>query len=169
MFMKVPVPSASVITNVPPPDFCSILQNLHFGVFTLIPEYPMRYCCFTASAEGGNRGGGRVQALIGEETGEKSRCGKQNAGGIKTGGGGGTWDPIPTKEVDETLLCRAANGGRVRFKGMFALVGGPPPLRVSDGLTTCWAYHLHGGFSSNYDRKWDHCPSTAEDLGPWQE
>ena len=88
MVTKVPVPSASGITNVPPPNFFSILQNLRFGVFTLLPEYPLRYCCFTASAGGRNHGGGRVQALIGEETGEKSRCGKQNAGGIKTGGGG---------------------------------------------------------------------------------
>ena len=28
MVMKVPFPSASGITNVPPPDLCSILQNL---------------------------------------------------------------------------------------------------------------------------------------------
>ena len=28
MVTKVPVPSALGITNVPPPDFCSILQNL---------------------------------------------------------------------------------------------------------------------------------------------
>ena len=64
--------------------------------------------------------------------------------GIKTGGGGGTWDPIPTKEVDKTLLCGAANGYIVRFKSMFALVGGPPPLRASDGLETFWAYHSQG-------------------------
>ena len=38
MVTKVPVPSASGITNVPHPDFCIILQNLRFGVFTLIPE-----------------------------------------------------------------------------------------------------------------------------------
>ena len=38
MVTKVPVPLASGITNVPPPDFCSILQNLCFGVFTLLPE-----------------------------------------------------------------------------------------------------------------------------------
>ena len=43
MVTKVPVPSASVIINVPPPDFCSILQNLRFGVFALLPEYPLRY------------------------------------------------------------------------------------------------------------------------------
>ena len=42
MVTKVPVTLASGITNVPPPDFCSILQNLHFGVFTLLPEYPLR-------------------------------------------------------------------------------------------------------------------------------
>ena len=42
MFMKVPVLLASGITNVPPPDFCSILKNLRFGVFTLLPEYPLR-------------------------------------------------------------------------------------------------------------------------------
>ena len=79
--------------------------------------------------------------MIGEETGEKPRRGKLKAAGIKTGGGGGTWDPIHTKEVDETLLCGAANGDRVRVKSMFALVGGPPPLRASVGLATCWAYH----------------------------
>ena len=37
MVTRVPVPSASGITNVPPPNFCSILQNLRFGVFTLLP------------------------------------------------------------------------------------------------------------------------------------
>ena len=95
----------------PPPDFCSILQNLRFGVFTLLPEYPLRYCQFTATAGGGNRGGGGVQTMKGEETGENPRRGKQ-AGG-KAGGGEGTWDPIPAKEVDKTLLCGAVNGDRV--------------------------------------------------------
>ena len=38
MATKVPVPLASGITNVPPPDFCSFLQNLRFGVFILLPE-----------------------------------------------------------------------------------------------------------------------------------
>ena len=74
--------------------------------------------------------------MIGEETVERPCRGKIKAAGIKTGGGGGTWDPIPTKEVDETLLCGAANGYRVRVKSMFALVGGPPPFRESDGLAT---------------------------------
>ena len=169
MVTKVPVPLASGITNVPPPDFCSILQNMCFGVFTLLPEYLLRYCRFTASAGGGNCGGGGGQALIGEEIGDKPRRGKLKAAGIKTGGGGGTRDHIPTKEVDETLLCRAANGDRVRVKSMFALVGGPPPLRASDGLATFWTYHSQGGCSSNCDRKWEHCPSAAEDLGPWRE
>ena len=50
MVIKVPVPLASGITNVPPPNFSSILQNLRFGVFTLLPEYPLRYCRFTALA-----------------------------------------------------------------------------------------------------------------------
>ena len=98
-----------------------------------------------ASVRGGNRRGGRDQALLGEETVERPHRKKIKAAGIKTGGGGGTWDPIPTKEVDKTLLCRAANGDRVRVKSMFALVGGPPPLRASDGLATCWAYHSQGG------------------------
>ena len=102
MVTKVPVSSASGITNVPPPEFCSILQNLRFGVFTLLPEYPLRYCRFTATAGGGNCGGGGVQTMKGEETGEKTRHGKQ-AGG-KAVGGEGTWDPIPVKEVDKTLL-----------------------------------------------------------------
>ena len=50
MVTKVPVPLASGITNVPPPNFYSILQNLRFDVFTLLPEYPLRYCRFTESA-----------------------------------------------------------------------------------------------------------------------
>ena len=119
----------------------------------------------TASVGGGNRGGGVDQALIGEETVERPRRGKIKAAGSKTGGGGGTWEPIPTKEVDKILLCGAANGDRVRVKSMFALVSGPPPLRAPNGLATCWAYHSQGGCSSNCDRKWDHCPSAAEDLG----
>ena len=46
---KVLVTSASGITNAPPLDFCSILQNLLFGVFTLLSEYPLRYCQMTAN------------------------------------------------------------------------------------------------------------------------
>ena len=145
MVTKVPVPLVSGITNVPPTEFCSIQQNLRFGVFTLIIEYPLRYCRMTASVGGGNRGGGVEQALIGEETVERPHCEKIKAAGSKKGGGGGTWEPIPTKEVDDTLLCRAANRDRVRVKSMFALVGVPPPLRASDGLATFWAYHSQGG------------------------
>ena len=89
--------------------------------------------------------------------------------GSKTGGGRGTWEPILSREVDDTLLCGAANGDRVRLNSMFALVGGPPPLRASDALANCWDYHLQGGCSSNCDRKWDHCPSAAEDIGPRRE
>ena len=75
-----------------------------------------------------------------EETVEKPRHRKsKTTEGIKTRGRGGTWEPIPSWEVDETLLCRAVNGDRVRVK--FAMVGSPLPLRVSDGLATCWAYH----------------------------
>ena len=71
---------------------------------------------------------------------EKPRRGEiKTAAGIKTEGGGGTWEPIPSREVDETLLCGASNGDHVRVKIMFALVGGPPPLRASYGLATCWA------------------------------
>ena len=98
-------------------------------------------------------GGGGDQALIGEEIVESPRRGNIKAAGSKTEGGGGMWDPIPTKEVDKTLLCGAANGYRVRVKNMFALVGGPPPLPASDGLVTCWSYHSQGGCSSNCDRK----------------
>ena len=54
-----------------------------------------------------------------EEIGEKPRRGKQ-AGG-KAGGEEGKWDPIPTKEVDETLLCGAANGDRIRVKKILHL------------------------------------------------
>ena len=64
---------------------------------------------------------------------------------------------------------RAANRDRVRVKSMLALVGVPPPFRASYGLETCWAYHSQGGCISNYDRKWDHCPSTAEYIGPRRE
>ena len=84
--------------NVPPPEFCSIPQNLRFGVFTLLTKYPLRYCRFTASAGGGNCGGVGVQTMKGEETGDKPRRGKQ--AGRKAGGGEGTQDPIPSKEVD---------------------------------------------------------------------
>ena len=87
MVTKVLVPLVLGITNVPPLYFCSILQNLRFGVFTLLPEYPLRYCRFMAVAGGGNHGGGGVQALKREETGEKPRRGKLNAE-IKTGGRG---------------------------------------------------------------------------------
>ena len=81
------------------------------------------------------------------------RMKSKTVAGIKTGGGGGTWEPILSREVDETLLCGASDRDRIRVKSMFALVGGPPPLRASDGLATCWAYHLQGGCSSNCDRK----------------
>ena len=147
MVTKIPVSSASGITNVPPPDFCTILQNLCFGVFTMLPEYPLR-CCWMSTAKigGGARRGGGDDALSGEETVEKLRHRKKKTpAGEKTGGVGETWYPTPSREVEETLLCGAANGDRIRVKRMFALVGGPPPLRVSDGLATCWAYHLQGG------------------------
>ena len=128
--------------NVPPPDFCSILQNLCFGMFNLLPEYPLRYCLIMAKVRGGARGGGGDYGLSGEETVEKPRRGKsKTTAGIKTGGGEGTREPILSREVDETLLCRAANGDRVRVKSMFALVSGPLPLRASDGLATFWTYH----------------------------
>ena len=94
----------------------------------------------------GARGGGVDYGLIGEETVDNPRRGKlKSTAGSKTGGGGGTWEPIPSKELDDKLLCRAAHGDRFRVKSMFALVGGPPPLRASDGLSTCWAYHSQGG------------------------
>ena len=64
MVTKVPVPLASGIMNVPPPDFCSILQNLRFGVFTLLPEYPLRYYRMTVTVGGGAHGGGRDYGLI---------------------------------------------------------------------------------------------------------
>ena len=124
----------------------------------------------TAEVGGGARGVGRDYGSIGEETAEKPRCEKSKMTvWIKTGGGGGTWEPIPSRDVDNTLLCGAANGDCVRVKSMFALVSGPPPLRASDGLANCWAYHLQGGCSSNCNRKWDHCPSAAEDIGRRRE
>ena len=58
MVTKISVPLASGITNIPPYDFYTILQNLRFGVFTMLPEYPLRY--FWGSTEkmgGGARGG----------------------------------------------------------------------------------------------------------------
>ena len=69
MVTTVPIPSASGIMNGPPPDFCRILQNLRFGVFTLLPKYPLRFYRFTASSGGGNCGGGGVQTMKGEERG----------------------------------------------------------------------------------------------------
>ena len=99
-----------------------------------------------AKVRGGDRGRGGDYGSSGEETVENPRRGKsKTTAGINTRGGGGTWETIPSKEVDETLLCRAANGDRVRVKSMFALVGGPLPLRASDGLATCWDYHFQGG------------------------
>ena len=170
MVTKIPVPSASVITNVPPPDLCSILQNLCFGVFTLLPEYPLRCFRMTAKVRGGACGGGRDYDSSGEDTVEKTRRGKsKTTAGNKTGGRGRTREHVPSREIDKTLLCGAANGDRVRVKSMFTLVGGPLPLRASDGLATCWAYHLQGKCSLNCDRKWDHCPSAAEDIGPRRE
>ena len=56
--------------------FCSILKNLCFGVFTLLPEYPLRYCRMKAAVGGGARGGGGDYGLIGEETVDKPRCRK---------------------------------------------------------------------------------------------
>ena len=138
MVTKVPVPVASGITNVHPPDFCRILQKLRFGVFTLLPEYPLRYCRMTATVWGRAHEGGVDYGLIGEKKVEKPCRGKLKlAAGSKTGGGGRTWEPIPSKEVYDTLLCGAANRDRVWVKSMFALVGSTPPLRASDGLATC--------------------------------
>ena len=92
----------------------------------------------TAKVGGGARGGGGDYGSIGEETVEKPRGEKSKTTAvINTGGRGGIWEPIPTREVDETLLCGATKGDRVRVKSMFALVSGPPPLSVSDGLSTC--------------------------------
>ena len=100
----------------------------------------------TATVGGGASGGGKNYGLMGEEMVVNPRRGKsKTTAGIKTGGGGGTWEPIPSREVDDTLLCGAANGDRVWVKIMFALVGGPPLLRTADGLATCWAYHSQGG------------------------
>ena len=77
--------------NVPPPNFCSILQNLRFGVFTLLPEYPLSYFRMTATVGGGARREGVDYGLVGEEKVEKPRCGKMKLTEVsKTGGGGGT-------------------------------------------------------------------------------
>ena len=84
MVTKVPIPLASEIMNVPPPDFYSILQDLRFGMFTLLPEYPLRYCRTTAMVGGGACGGGGDYGLIGEETVEKPQRGKsKTTAGIK--------------------------------------------------------------------------------------
>ena len=106
MVTKIPVPSASGITNVPPPYFCTILHNLHFRVFTMLPEYPLQYCRMSkANIEGGVRRGGGDDASSGEETVENPRCRKKKTPtGENTGGGGGTLYPIPSREVDQTLL-----------------------------------------------------------------
>ena len=71
--------------------------------------------------------------------------------------------------MDETILCGAANGDRVQVKSMFVLVGAPPPLRASDGLALAGPTTRRGGCSLNYDRKWDHCTSAAEEIDPRQE
>ena len=42
----------------------------------------------------------------------------------------------------------------------------PPRVRWSSNFL---GLPLAGGCSSNCDRKWDHCPSAAEDLGPRRE
>ena len=170
MVTKVPVPSASRITNVPPPNFCSIPPKIRFGQFTLLLEYPLRYSRMTLTVGGGACRGGRDYDSSGEDTVEKTRRGKsKTTAGNKTGGRGRTREHVPSREIDKTLLCGAANGDRVRVKSMFTLVGGPLPLRASDGLATCWDYHFQGGCSSKCDRKWDHCPSAAEYLGPRRE
>ena len=175
MVTKIQVPSASGITKVPPPDFCIILQNIRFGVFTMLPEYPLRYCRPSTVTKGksvGGGGGGAYESSCEEAPAQSTRRTKKKPGtpaGQPTGGGAGMWNPAPAGEVDETLCCKAANGDKVRVRQMFSLVGGPPPLRVSDGLATCWAYHSQGGCSSNCDRAFDHCPSSAEDIGPRRE
>ena len=82
----------------------------------------------TAKVRGGASGGGGDYGSIREETVERPWRGKsKTTAGIKTGGGGGTWEPIPYREVDETLLCGAANRDRVRVKIMFALVSSHLP------------------------------------------
>ena len=55
----------------------------------------------SALVGGGNVWGGVVLALLGEETVERPRFRKIKAAGSKTGGGGGTWEPIRTNEVDD--------------------------------------------------------------------
>ena len=77
MVTKIPVPLASGITHIPPPNFCITLQNLRFGEFTLLPEYPLRYFRMsTAKIGGGARGGVRDYGSSGEETVEKPRSRK---------------------------------------------------------------------------------------------
>ena len=66
MVTKLPVPLASGITNFPPPDLCTILKNLRFEVFMMLPEYPLRYCRMrTEKIGGGARGGDGDDASIG--------------------------------------------------------------------------------------------------------
>ena len=88
MVTKIPVLFASGITNAPPPNICTILQNLHFRVFTILTEYPLRYCQMsTAKIRGGVRGGGRDDTSSGEETVEKVlRRKKKTPSGENTGG-----------------------------------------------------------------------------------
>ena len=71
MVTKVPVPSALGITNAPPPDFYSILQNLCFGVFTLLPEYPFEVLLDDGDGRGrGSRGRRRLRIDRGGDSGE---------------------------------------------------------------------------------------------------
>ena len=92
MVTKIPVPLASGITNLPPPDFCTILQNICFGVFTMLQEYPLWYCRMSTEKIGGGAcTGGGDDASIKEETMEKQwRRKKKTHAGENTGGGGGT-------------------------------------------------------------------------------
>ena len=84
--------------------------------------------------------------MIEKETVEKPCLQKSKlTAGSKTGEGGGTWELIPSREVDDTLLCGAANGGHVQVKSMFALVGGPPPLRASEKSRNLLGLPLAGG------------------------
>ena len=82
----------------------------------MLPEYPLRYCRMsTAKIGGGVRGGGGDDAWSGEEMVEKPRRRKNKTPAVeKTGGGRGTWDPIPSREVDETLLCGSTYRARIR-------------------------------------------------------
>ena len=60
--------------------------------------------------------------------------------------------------------ARSADGSKIRVREMMRIAGCPPPQRTLDGKDSCWAYHSQGGCSTLCHWKYDHGPSSPEDL-----